>query len=103
MSGASRDRTSVADRVDLERPRAVELHAHEAAPRRAARDAAHDDLVAADHQILRLPSEIGNEGWQLPILGVYAIWPSTAQRATLMLGFLDFMASRVAALFEAGG
>jgi DNA-binding transcriptional LysR family regulator len=40
-------------------------------------------------------------GWQLPILGVYAIWPSTAQRATLTLGFLDFMASRVAALFDA--
>lgn len=37
--------------------------------------------------------------WQVPAVGVYAVWPQNAQRAGLTLRFLDFMAPRVAALF----
>jgi DNA-binding transcriptional LysR family regulator len=37
--------------------------------------------------------------WRAAVLGVYAVWPSTAQRAGLTLRFIEFMAPRVAALF----
>lgn len=37
--------------------------------------------------------------WQVALLGVHAVWPHNAQRAALTLRFIDFMASRVAALF----
>lgn len=39
--------------------------------------------------------------WQTPLLGVYAVWPSNAQRAGLTLRLVEFMAPRVAALFGA--
>lgn len=38
-------------------------------------------------------------GAQLPILGVYAMWPSNAQRASLTLRFIEYMAPRIEALF----
>lgn len=38
-------------------------------------------------------------GWRTARLGVYAVWPSSAQRAGLTLRFVEFMAIRVAALF----
>lgn len=37
--------------------------------------------------------------WSAALLGVYAVWPSNAQRAGLTLRFVEFMASRIAALF----
>jgi DNA-binding transcriptional LysR family regulator len=37
--------------------------------------------------------------WRAALLGVYAVWPSNAQRAGLTLRFIEFMAPRVAALF----
>lgn len=39
--------------------------------------------------------------WQAAVLGVYAVWPSNAQRAGLTLRFVELMASRVAELFAA--
>lgn len=41
--------------------------------------------------------------WPAALLGVYAVWPSNAQRAGLTLRFIDFMASRVAELFAPSG
>lgn len=41
--------------------------------------------------------------WQAALLGVYAVWPSNAQRAGLTLRFVELMASRIAALFAAPG
>ncbi len=37
--------------------------------------------------------------WRPALLGVYAVWPHNAQRAGLTLRFIEFMESRVAALF----
>lgn len=39
--------------------------------------------------------------WQAALLGVYAVWPSNAQRAGLTLRFVELMASRIAELFAA--
>jgi DNA-binding transcriptional LysR family regulator len=38
-------------------------------------------------------------GWHIPAMGVYAMWPSNTQRATLTLRLVDFLAERLAALF----
>lgn len=38
-------------------------------------------------------------GWRLPLLPVFAVWPNSTRRAALTHRFLDFMSSRVAALF----
>lgn len=35
-----------------------------------------------------------------PVLGVHAVWPNNAQRATLTLRFIDFLAPRVRSLFR---
>ena len=37
--------------------------------------------------------------WRAALLGVYAVWPSNAQRAGLTVRFIEFMAPPVAALF----
>jgi DNA-binding transcriptional LysR family regulator len=42
-------------------------------------------------------------GWKAASLGVYAVWPHNAQRASLTLRFVDFMAERVATLFATAG
>lgn len=49
--------------------------------------------LASEHLVEVLP------GWQPPVLGVYAVWPHSAQRAGLTQRFVDFMADRAAALF----
>lgn len=38
--------------------------------------------------------------WRAPLLGVFAVWPSSAQRAGLTQRFVEFMSTRMAALFE---
>ena len=38
-------------------------------------------------------------GAELPVLGVYAVWPNNAQRASLTQRFIDSMAPRIEALF----
>lgn len=39
-------------------------------------------------------------GFHLALLGVHAVWPNNAQRASLTLRFIDFMAPRIEALFS---
>lgn len=57
-----------------------------------------DVLIAADVARGQLVEVL--PGWQPPILGVYAVWPSSAQRAGLTQRFIDFIASRAAELFS---
>lgn len=42
-------------------------------------------------------------GWRLATMGVFAIWPHSAQRAGLTVRFVDFLAPRVATLFAPAG
>jgi DNA-binding transcriptional LysR family regulator len=37
--------------------------------------------------------------WRIALVGVYAVWPHNAQRSSLTLRFVAFMADRLAALF----
>lgn len=55
-------------------------------------------LVSADVAHGRLVEVLTR--WRAPLLGVYAVWPSNSQRSSLTHRFIDFMAGRVAALFE---
>jgi len=38
--------------------------------------------------------------WHLPPVGVYTLWPANTQRPGLTLRFIEFMASRIEALFS---
>ncbi|MFO0591556.1 MAG: LysR family transcriptional regulator [Polyangiaceae bacterium] len=42
-------------------------------------------------------------GAELPVLGVHAVWPNNAQRASLTQRFIDFLAPRIEALFTPPG
>jgi DNA-binding transcriptional LysR family regulator len=54
--------------------------------------------VRADVQRGRLVEVLPN--WDLSALGVYAVWPQSAQRNSLTTRFLDFMAPRIERLFS---
>jgi DNA-binding transcriptional LysR family regulator len=58
-------------------------------------------LVVSDVASGRLCEVLSD--WHPPLLGVYAVWPGNAQRAGLTLRFIEFMASRVEALFASPG